>query len=209
MADMNVTIYPNTADEEDLADQAYDAIGDALWETVSEWSDLDSFSRAIDHSHPNLDDPDKSTFKSNFENWTWLNASGNGVHLAISSNFGGGLADSGEYVENAFVEETEAVVGSTTGGGDFFKSIAIQEAYHPFIDPTLSAVQNMTGSNNNEHSLGEVPSDNQVTPMVASYAYNGLDAKGDCDDNYAASGYSTSPTYCTNKAVYETFKDRV
>lgn len=209
MADMNVYLYPNTAYENDLADQAYAALDTALSETTSIWLELDTYHLEIDYSHPDLNDPDKSTFKSNFEDWTWLNASGNGTHLAISSSWGGGVADSGEGSENAFVEEAEAVVGSASGGGGFFKNGAIQEAYHPFIDARLNDVQSITGPNNDEHSLGEVPSDNNVTPMVTSYVDDGLAGKGDCNDNYSVYGHNTSPSYCTNKAVYQTFQDRV
>lgn len=208
MADMNVYLYPNTSNEDGLADEAYSALETALEETTSLWPSLDTYSLDIDYSYPDLNDPDKDTFKSNFEQWTWLNASGDGIHLAISSNWGGGVADSGEGTENAFVNEAEGVIGSPSENESFFKTTAVHEAYHPYIDSSLNDVQKILGPNNDEHSLGEVPSDNKVTPMVAGYVGDDLDSVGDCDDSYSPDGHTASPSYCTSKAVYQTYQDR-
>lgn len=209
MADMNVYIYPNTSAEDDLAQQAYSALDAALTDTTNYHPDLNTYHLEIDYSHPSLNDPDKRTFKSNLEDWAWMNASGNGCHLALSSNWGGGIADSGEWDENAFIEEAEAVAGSSSDGGPHFKNICIQEAYHPFIDASLGDVSQITGPNNDEHSLGEVNSSNDVTPMVTSYQDDGLDGVGRCDDSYNKTGYTVNPTYCTNQAIHQTFQDRV
>jgi hypothetical protein len=143
MADINVYLYPNTAAEDDLALGASTALTEALDDVIAYTSgdSLDTHSITTKYDHPNLDDPNREEFKSNFENWTWLETSGTGCHLGISSNFDGGLADAGEFDENAFVTETEAVVGSTSGDDDYFRNVAIQEVFHPFIDSSISSVK--------------------------------------------------------------------
>jgi len=200
MADVNVWVYPNTSDEVEIARAANAAIEDALIETVNS-TRINSQSVEVIYDYPNVNDPDRETFKSNFEDWTWLNASGNGCHLGVSSNFTAGLADTGEYDENGFFEETEAVVGSSSGVTDFFKNLAIQETYHTFIDKGLNGVSKHTGPDNNEHSLGQVNGSNEASPMVTSYVDDGLAGKGTCDGTDSVYGYFQSPTYCTNRSM--------
>jgi hypothetical protein len=214
MADMNVYIYPNTSNEDSLAQGAYDAISAALAETFAYPAmevDGGTYHVEIDYSYPNLNDPDKDAFKDNFEDWTWLNASGNGVHLALSSNWGGGVADSGESLEGTgWGTEVEAVAGQPDGQvTGHFKGIAIQEAYHPFIDKRLQEIQNLMGPSGDEHSLGRVNSNNRVTPMVTSYQDEGYDDEGTCSSDGYDGGHTTSPTYCTNQAIHQTYQDRV
>jgi hypothetical protein len=214
MADMNVYIYPNTSDEDDLARGAYDALSSALANTFDyPPMDIDggTYNVEIDYSHPDLNDPDKYTFKNNFEDWTWLNASGDGVHLALSSNWGGGVADSGESAEGTgWGTEVEAVAGQRNGNvTGHFEGIAIQEAYHPFIDKRLEEIQNMMGPSGDEHSLGCVNDNNRVTPMVTSYQDEGYDDEGDCSSEGSDYGHTTDPTYCTNRAIHQTYQDRV
>lgn len=210
MADINVYLYPNTSEADSLATAASSAISDALDIVITHTSgdSLDTYSITTEYDHPNLDDPDRSTFRDNFQDWTWLNASGDGCHLGISTNFNGGVADSGSYDENAFAAEAEAVVGSTSGDDALYRNLAIQEAFHPFIDSSLSGVESMLGSDNNEHSLGEIDTYADKTPMVTTYYDDGYASNGDCGRSEQPDGKTTSPTDCTSEAFEISFENR-
>ena len=69
MSDINVYLYPNTSAADDLASGAHTAISDALDYVITHTSgdNLDTYSITTKYDHPNLNDPDRSTFKSNFE----------------------------------------------------------------------------------------------------------------------------------------------
>ncbi|UPV99805.1 hypothetical protein M0R88_14955 [Halorussus gelatinilyticus] len=210
MADINVYLYPNTSSADYLADAAYTALSDALDDviTYTPGDSLGTYSITTKYDHPNLSDPDRSTFKSNFEDWAWLETSGTGCHLGISTNFNGGLADSGEWDENAFATETEAVVGSSTGDGAHYRNVAIQETFHPFIDSSISSVKSMLGPDNNEHSLGEIDYNADTTPMVTTYYDKGYASNGGCGHSVNPDGKTTAPTNCTCEAFEISFNTR-
>lgn len=204
MSDINVHLYPNTSAADSLALGARTALHDALTEiiTYASGDSLDDYTISIHYDHPNLPAPNRSDFKDYFELWSVDHASGIGVHIGISSEFNGGEADSGEWDENAFVTETEAVAGTTGADDDHFRCTVIQEALHPFIDSSLPKVNDMLGSTNDEHALGKVHYDTHlITPMVHTYYGEGLAGAGDCWGGDQPEGKTYIPTACTCEAM--------
>lgn len=219
MTNMNVYIYPNTPKADPLALEAKSAISLALEFTKIHfeiYGDDGSYRVEIDYSYPRLIyNGDSSTeqkirFKDYFEKWTVTNASGKGVHLLLSSEFAGGYADSGEWLESAWNDETEAVAGSVSGGGAHFRNICIQEAFHPFIGDNVPSAVEMMGPSGNEHTLGTVTSDSKQTPMVASYLDDGYAAEGECSGVHnSMPDYTEVPSECTSEAMRLTYKNQV
>lgn len=206
MSDISVYVYPNTRNEADLARIAKNAV-DAGLEAITSDSRIGEYEVVIRDRYPNQRAGSSRELFDNFRNWRDRNGfTRTGCHLAVSRGFGGGLADGGQY-SNAFSRDANCVAGGRSGGGSYFENVAIQEALHTLIDPSLPRVSRMIGQND-EHTLGMAYQDRTMSPMITGYLRRGLGNSGRCRNDLSASGQTTNTTPCTADAVEYTWIDR-
>lgn len=129
-----------------------------------------------------------------------------GCHMAVSENVSGGLADEGTGV-SAFNEGKKAVCGSFDYDSRT-KQVAMQESLHTFT--RWDIIKNTDLIDSNEHDLGTIYSDDDVSPMAAGYAQGwGAPANnGKCDTGkWASWGRSNQLTSCTVDAIAKTINE--
>ena len=208
MVDMNVYVYPNTSNDDSIADDAKNGLETGLEDVVSN-TNIGTYDVTVRYDHPNVADGSYDECYNGFPTWRNNNYPlEDGCHLCISANFDGGRADGGNTSnpeEDAFVSAKDAVAGSHFGSTGNFQNTCLHEVFHTFIDKDLSRVQSLMGPSNSEHSLGEV-NDSGATPMIVGYRdeYGG---EGTCSLDQGVSGYTQSPTYCTNQSLEATAED--
>ncbi len=66
----------------------------------------------------------------------------------------------------------------------------------------------MLGSDNNEHSLGQIDNYADTTPMVTTYYDSGYASNGDCGQSENPDGKTPYPTDCTCDAFEISFNQR-
>lgn len=205
MADMEVYIYPWKTSDDYLVDDAENALSNAF-SVLDNNTTIGSFNTTARHDHPSLNGPYSTItgFYNDFDSWRESNHTEVGCHLGITDNVNAsGRGEAGNSsTTNAFVDDRTSV--GAGDGGAVFDAIVIQEVFHPFINSHLPIVDDMT-SYGGEHDLGKVYSSNDVSPMAARYpdSYD----RGTCWSNYSKSGFSHSPTTCTQDALEATFED--
>lgn len=207
MADMDVYLYPNDSNDDSLANDAKGGLTTAL-DIVIANTKIATYNITIRKDYPQVSDSTRKEFYDSFSSWRVNNKNDIGCHLGVSSSIGGGLADGGNTSnpeDDAFVSPKDAVAGDSGVTTDHFRNTCCQEVFHTFIDKDLPAVQSLTGSDNNEHSLGEVTKQG-VTPMATGYE-NTYAGEGVCSLTQGVSGYTQDPTYCTNQSLEATAED--
>lgn len=140
---------------------------------------------------------------SDFESW----CTGKGFdeaasHLAVQKQFGVNQAATQGGV--GFVEPVYAYIDYRDMETiEEAKNLGSQETGHAFIDNSLSGVKDLTGSDNNEHSLGVVYSDGSVSPMATKGTdSDDFSSKGNCSKTNAWLGYfKNRATNCTAEAI--------
>jgi hypothetical protein len=84
-----------------------------------------------------------------------------GVLRTFPGEAEGGNSSNSE--DDAFVSAKDAVAGSQIVTTDHFQNTCIREVFYTFIDADLSRVRSLTGSDDDEHSLGEITSTEDPT----------------------------------------------
>lgn len=217
---MDVYIYPNNPDDDNLANEALSALISALSSTEDHFAshgEVIDWKVVVDKSYPsmkeewfNLYKPDKAIVLTDFQ--LWLNGQGindTGVHLLVTSSWDGGLSRS--TLGSAWQDKNEAVVGQQKDKIAHFKNISIQEVYHSFIN--IGGLFGSSILSDNEHELGEIMPEGpantpKVTPMVDSYVEEGLAARGKCNRTSNSYGHTTTLSSCTQDAVVETYQNQ-
>lgn len=234
MADINVFVYPNEADEDAWASSIATVLRDSLDFIISNTYNIDSRSVDIRYEYPGVDksgrycdnvsDANKSDFYQQFDGYIDCHHPNEiGCHLGVSKTNLGGLADGGDgfgSAEGAFVERRVAVTGGngTDGGNSFYENIAIQEMLHPFLDNRVPEPWDIRSSGSgHEHDLGTRTPAGKTRPMATSYYDDGDDANrdpinshgehGNCANiNISHTGYIQNASPCTRRAIDATMK---
>lgn len=207
MSDITVYVYPNARTDDDLAETARSALETGL-EEITASTAIDGYGVEIRREYPNERADSSYGFLQNFDDWRGRNGfTETGSHLGVSNAFGGGVANGGQFY-NAFTTDTSCVAGSAGASDAFFRNAAIHEVCHTLIDPSLPAVSELIGEND-EHTLGMVYEDRTVSPMLTGYARRGLGNTGQCSNDLYPTRETTTLTSCTLDALEYTREDRI
>ncbi|MDG5777096.1 hypothetical protein VB773_21115 [Haloarculaceae archaeon H-GB2-1] len=158
-----VLLYPNTWEENDIAEND---VADALDYVGQQLLDIDAceqYNVYISYEHPNLYDGSNWDFFSVWRNYD--RPSYHGCHLCVGGENIGGRAQS-PYNPGAWNDDLDAVVGC--GGEQYYKNVAIQEVFHAFIDDSNPTVQSLIPGWE-EHDLGSTYSNYSATSMATGY----------------------------------------
>lgn len=201
-------VYRNSSNVDSDTDAILNGLQHAF-DQLYDYGAIDFYEVSLYDYYAWLDDSSKDTFKNEFD--SWINGAGyldyKGDHLGVADGFKGGKADPGDGADPTVFEGGQSsVAGTDSEVGDFkqfYKNVAIHEAFHPAIDSALDSVQSMI--EDTEHDLGFIDPYEELacTPMATGYesthAYH-----GSCADGGWSGPYTTFLTDCTKKAVKET-----
>lgn len=209
---------------ENAMDQLYN------WNAVSYYK-IDRFNADASgqpYEHP---EANENTLRDDFDNFLTDGSSstGNGTgdnlkqnyigaHTLVhgfdcnTSNAGAALVDCNDHNGTAFRRGAKAWTGATcSGDSSLAANSVIQEILHTFIRPQQTDVRNMicdaSGNGSithfDDHSLGRIKSDNDVTPYLTYHAAEFSDpCECECNNNAStATGYTENLTSCTKDAV--------
>ncbi|WP_248910862.1 hypothetical protein [Halocatena marina] len=189
-------MYPNTQNEDYTAENY---VADALDYTGQQLLDIDAckeYNIYISYEHPNLNDGANYDFYSSWQSYS--KTSDQGCHLCVGGENIGGRAESPND-PGAWNRAQDAVVG--WGGVEYYKSLAIQEVFHTYINDSNPTVQSMIPGTN-EHDLGSTYSNNNATPMAAGYPES--QQSGSCWSNNTANNWTRLLNQCERDGVKAT-----
>lgn len=214
---LKVYVYPDDSNDDSICDDtAVPGLIDACKQAYNSSSVIDYWKVAITYDHPNVWDStdDRSDALNDFE--ARLNDQTSvpkGSHLLIEGDGVGGIADGGDVCQNersAWNDWSPAVYGTDGDSGSYLQAIAIQEAFHNFIDKCVSGVDSQISGDCGEHDLGQVTYFGNVTPLLASYEHDSdCYNSGDCRTGEPVQDYVTDITSCTIDALDSTATQHV
>lgn len=225
---LKVFVYPDESDAEDVCEnEVIPALIDACEQAYDSSSQIDYWE--VSYTTENPDEwgsgEDKRDALVDFrDDLMEQDSVPTGSHLLINADEEGGVADGGDLCDdedyngdgdtNDSVDQPEssawfdwsvAVYGTSGDSDGHIRNIAIQEAFHNFIDDCIDEVDNMTGGD--EHDLGQVYSNywnDTVSPMLSTYV-SSRQENGDCQSGAWWDGdYTQVLTSCTKDALDET-----
>lgn len=211
MADANAYVYPNTSGADGLAAEAADALRTLFRHVVDETS-VGSYDVSVwSGAYPGIGAASADDYRPSFEDWLHNDPDGPdavaaGCHLAVSTDFGDGQAETGDGEgegEDAFLAGKTAAVGYTGYGLDQFRTLVAHEALHAFVDDRLAVAELDYDPTVDEHELGSVTAEGAVTPLAMSYDH--APGAGRCSSDASRTGYTRAPTDCANRTLESTY----
>jgi hypothetical protein len=219
MADIDIYVYPNNSDDDSAAQSIQSTLTDACNNILAGSSQISDYQVNISYEHPGEDQSgrscdgvddttnDISDYISQFKEYRKCHHSEIGCHLGVTTerfDNSSGFADEGDGFgasEDAFVQPRDAV---TSGGGEFYENIAIQECFHTFLDKRVY----YWDVEQNEHDLGTRDAYGNTQPMATSY-YDTHGQHGNCSLNASHSGFTHDSSPCTQRALDATYRSNV
>lgn len=216
---LKIFVYPDNSNDESICqNEVIPGLIDACEQAYSSSSRIDYWEVAYTEGHPGqwyAPGQDKREALDDFRNHLKGQSSvPTGAHLLVESNAAGGVADGGdhcdeetatEYERSAWFDWSPAVLGTEGYNSGLVRNLAIQEAFHNFIDNCIPGVY--VKIDDDEHDLGQVYSNtwnDTVSPMLTTYV-DGHQEHGDCQSGAWWDGdYTQTLTSCTKEALDET-----
>lgn len=220
---LKIFVYPDDSNDEDVCqNQVIPALINACEQAYNSSSVIDYWEVSYCDDYPNLWDSDSTDKDTVLDNWydelESQSSIPTGSHLLIDNNRQGGVADGGDIVcDGGPVEDRRAswfdwspAIYGTEGlfvGASLIRNVAIQEAFHNFIDQCIPEVEDLAPQ---EHALGQIysePYNPPISPMLTTYE-DEYDGEGDCLSGVNWGGtYTETLTDCTKTALDETAKE--
>lgn len=213
---LNVYVYPDQTDDTDVCqNQVIPGLTDACEQAYNNSSVIDYWEVAYTEDLTSEDEiwtssmdrrDARRAFEDRYDN---EQAKINGSHMLVNEDRSGGVADGGDILcqneKAAWFDWSTAVYGTDGDPSDYIRNVAIQEAFHNFIDICIGSVND--AADGEEHALGQVYQNlygDTSSPMITSYEDDDRQ-KGDCQSNAGwDGGYTTTLTSCTVSALDDT-----
>lgn len=215
-----IVVYPETSDEEDIVSEVLGHLDDMYYETYSSCWSWDGNTECWGGFALDWDD----TFLGVYTNWTDLGDFASSldsvgftdeqiVHLGLLNDASNASWCGGSFGRSPYCDGKRPNPGvdmTCQNSPEDTAATAAQETNHCLIYKEEPGVQDLTGPNDDQHSLGkffDAGSRNECTPMICGYGANSstdLTDTGHCrGDAESADGPHLSFTNCTHYAIAE------